>query len=213
MCVSMVEVYNETIRDLLTESNGSQPLNIQMRNKQLIITDVTEIEVKSAADIKTIMETGDKNRSVGATKMNTNSSRSHLLLLLRVQGTDKVTNAVTRGTLALVDLAGSERISKTEATGQRLVEAAAINKSLSALGQVFTALRTNAMHVPYRNSKLTQLMQGSLGGDGKACLFVNISPLASNLSETVSTLQFGSAAKQVQLGKATQNVTPGGKKK
>lgn len=212
MCVSMVEVYNETIRDLLTESNGSQPLNIQMRNKQLIITDVTEIEVKSAADIKTIMETGDKNRSVGATKMNTNSSRSHLLLLLRVQGTDKVTNAVTRGTLALVDLAGSERISKTEATGQRLVEAAAINKSLSALGQVFTALRTNAMHVPYRNSKLTQLMQGSLGGDGKACLFVNISPLASNLSETVSTLQFGSAAKQVQLGKATQNVTPGGKK-
>lgn len=144
--------------------------------------------------------------------MNTNSSRSHLLLLLRLQGTDKVTNAVTRGTLALVDLAGSERISKTEATGQRLVEAAAINKSLSALGQVFSALRTNAMHVPYRNSKLTQLMQGSLGGDGKACLFVNISPLASNLSETVSTLQFGSAAKQVQLGKATQNVTPGGKK-
>ena len=155
---------------------------------------------------------GDMNRSVGATKMNTNSSRSHLLLLLKLQGTDRVTNAVTRGTLTLVDLAGSERISKTEATGQRLVEAAAINKSLSALGQVFAALRTNAMHVPYRNSKLTQLMQSSLGGDGKACLFVNVSPLASNLSETVSTLQFGSAAKQVQLGKATQNVTPAPKK-
>lgn len=212
MCVSMVEVYNETVRDLLSESSGSQHLNIQMRNKQLVITDVTEIEVKLAADIKSIMEKGDMNRSVGATKMNTNSSRSHLLLLLRLQGTDKVTNAITRGTLTLVDLAGSERISKTEATGQRLVEAAAINKSLSALGQVFSALRTNAMHVPYRNSKLTQLMQGSLGGDGKACLFVNVSPLASNLSETVSTLQFGSAAKQVQLGKATQNVTPGPKK-
>ena len=150
---------------------------------------------------------GDSNRSVGATKMNTNSSRSHLLLLLKLHGTNRVTNAVTRGTLTLVDLAGSERISKTEATGQRLVEAAAINKSLSALGQVFAALRTNAMHVPYRNSKLTQLMQSSLGGDGKACLFVNVSPLASNLSETVSTLQFGSAAKQVELGKAKQNIT------
>jgi len=152
------------------------------------------------------------NRSVGATKMNTNRSRSHLLLLLKLQGSDRVTNAVTRGTLTLVDLAGSERISKTEATGQRLVEAAAINKSLSALGQVFAALRTNAMHVPYRNSKLTQLMQSSLGGDGKVCLFVNVSPLASNLSETLSTLQFGSAAKKVQLGKATQNVTPAPKK-
>ena len=150
---------------------------------------------------------GDSNRSVGATKMNTNSSRSHLLLLLKLHGTNRVTNAVTRGTLTLVDLAGSERISKTEATGQRLVEAAAINKSLSALGQVFAALRTNAMHVPYRNSKLTQLMQSSLGGDGKACLFVNVSPLASNLSETASTLQFGSAAKQVELGKAKQNIT------
>ncbi|KAL9969580.1 hypothetical protein ACROYT_G021810 [Oculina patagonica] len=207
MCVSMVEVYNETVRDLLSENSSSQQLNIQMRNKQLVITDVTEVEVKSAADIKSIMQKGDMNRSVGATKMNTNSSRSHLLLLLRLQGTDHVTNAVTRGTLTLVDLAGSERISKTEATGQRLVEAAAINKSLSALGQVFAALRTNAMHVPYRNSKLTQLMQNSLGGDGKACMFVNVSPLASNLSETVSTLQFGSAAKQVELGKATQNIT------
>lgn len=207
MCVSMVEVYNETVRDLLSENSSSQQLNIQMRNKQLVITDVTEVDVKSADDIKSIMQKGDMNRSVGATKMNTNSSRSHLLLLLRIQGTDHVTNAITRGSLTLVDLAGSERISKTEATGQRLVEAAAINKSLSALGQVFAALRTNAMHVPYRNSKLTQLMQSSLGGDGKACMFVNVSPLASNLSETVSTLQFGSAAKQVELGKATQNVT------
>jgi len=207
MCVSMVEVYNETVRDLLSENSSSRQLNIQMRNKQVVITDVTEVDVKSAADIKSIMQKGDMNRSVGATKMNTNSSRSHLLLLLKLQGTDHVTNAVTRGTLTLVDLAGSERISKTEATGQRLVEAAAINKSLSALGQVFAALRTNAMHVPYRNSKLTQLMQSSLGGDGKTCLFVNVSPLASNVSESVSTLQFGSAAKQVQLGKATQNVT------
>lgn len=138
--------------------------------------------------------------------MNTNSSRSHLVLILNIKGVNLVSNSISHGTLTLVDLAGSERISKTEATGQRLVEAAAINKSLSALGQVFTALRTNAMHVPYRNSKLTQLLQGALGGDGKACLFVNISPGESNLSETMSTLNFGAAAKQVQLGKAVQNI-------
>ena len=154
-----------------------------------------------------LLAPGDANRSVGTTKMNTNSSRSHLLLILRVQGTDHISRAVTHGALTLVDLAGSERISKTEATGQRLVEAAAINKSLTALGQVFTALKTNAMHVPYRNSKLTHLLQSSLGGDGKACVFVNVSPASSNLSESVSTLQFGSAAKQVQLGKAVKNVS------
>ena len=143
--------------------------------------------------------------------MNIHSSRSHLLLMLKLEGHDKVSRAVTRGTLTLVDLAGSERVSKTEATGQRLVEAAAINKSLSALGQVFTALRTNSMHVPYRNSKLTQLLQTALGGDGKTCLFANVSPAKSNLGETLSTLQFGSAARQVQLGKATQNVNRGSK--
>ena len=151
--------------------------------------------------------TGDANRSVGATKMNIHSSRSHLLLMLKLEGHDTVSRAVTRGTLTLVDLAGSERVSKTEATGQRLIEAAAINKSLTALGQVFMALRTNSMHVPYRNSKLTQLLQTSLGGDGKACLFANVSPAESNMSETLSTLQFGSAARQVQLGKASQNIT------
>lgn len=149
---------------------------------------------------------GNANRSVGETMMNTNSSRSHLVLILNIRGVDQISNSISQGTLTLVDLAGSERISKTAATGQRLVEAAAINKSLSALGQVFTALRTNAMHVPYRNSKLTQLLQGALGGDGKACLFVNISPAESNLSETLSSLNFGAAAKQVQLGKPVQNI-------
>ena len=177
------------------------------RKKRVQIESLRAINQQQALFCSFCAISGGQNRSVGATKMNTDSSRSHLLLLLKLHGTDRVTNAVTRGTLTLVDLAGSERISKTEATGQRLVEAAAINKSLSALGQVFGALRTNAMHVPYRNSKLTQLIQSSLGGDGKACLFVNVSPLASNLSETASTLQFGSAAKQVELGKAKQNIT------
>lgn len=109
----------------------------------------------------------------------------------------------------LVDLAGSERISRSEATGQRLVEAAAINKSLTALGQVFTALRTNALHIPYRNSKLTHLLQPALGGDSKACMFVNVSPTQMDLAETMSTLQFGQGARQVALGPAQKHVTKG----
>ena len=138
--------------------------------------------------------------------MNSSSSRSHLLVIINVTGMDQVSGQITNGKLMLVDLAGSERISKTEATGQRLVEAAAINKSLTSLGQVFSALKSRALHVPYRNSKLTYLLQGALGGDGKACLFVMVSPAQENLTETLSTLQFGSAARQVQLGKATKNV-------
>ena len=109
------------------------------------------------------------------------SSRSHLILTISVDGINQAANSVTHGKLTLVDLAGSERISKTEAAGQRLVEAAAINKSLTSLGQVhtcdysshtlyiqvFACLRNNSLHVPYRNSKLTHLLQSSLGGDAK----------------------------------------------
>jgi kinesin family protein C2/C3 len=123
--------------------------------------------------------------------MNSQSSRSHLLLQIVVTSKNTITNVTTVGKLTLVDLAGSERVSKSEATGQRLVEAAAINKSLSALGQVFTALRTNQPHVPYRNSKLTHVLQDSLGGDAKTCVFVNVSPAESNLPETIGTLKFG----------------------
>ncbi|KAG9342286.1 hypothetical protein JZ751_016788, partial [Albula glossodonta] len=133
------------------------------------------------------------------------SSRSHLILTLRVDGTDTISGVTSHGTLTLCDLAGSERISKTEAKGPRLLEAASINKSLTALGQVFSALKCNALHVPFRNSKLTHLLQPCLSGDAKACVFVNVSPDAKNMAETLSTLQFGSSIRQVVLGKATQH--------
>lgn len=143
-------------------------------------------------DVVRCLADGDANRTTAATKMNSHSSRSHLLLIVTVTGTDKVSGQKSVGKLTLVDLAGSERVGKTEATGQRLIEAAAINKSLSALGQVFTALRTSQTHIPYRNSKLTHILQDSLGGDAKCCVFVAVSPAESNLHETVGTLQFGS---------------------
>ncbi|XP_070558088.1 kinesin-like protein klp-3 isoform X2 [Ptychodera flava] len=205
LTVSLLEVYNENLQDLLT-SKGSPSLDIKMNGKKLVVQGLTEVEVKTIADIKAVMAKGDENRSVAATKMNSTSSRSHLLLIIQLEGVDKVSNATSYGSLTLVDLAGSERIAKTGATGQTLVEAAAINKSLTSLGQVFSSLRSNALHVPYRNSKLTHLLQPSLGGDAKAALFVNVSPAADNISETISTLTFGSNAKQVALGKATQNV-------
>jgi len=129
--------------------------------------------------------------------------------MITVRGQDKASGAVSTGILTLCDLAGSERVSKSGATGQRLTEIAAINKSLSALGQVLAALRSSQLHIPYRNSKLTHILQLSLGGDAKACLFVMLSPDEYNLSETMSTLQFGSNAQQVALGQAKKNVTKG----
>ncbi|XP_062514240.1 kinesin-like protein klp-3 isoform X2 [Corticium candelabrum] len=165
--VSVLEIYNETIVDLLASSEQATRLQTQTKGKQVLVLGITEAEVRTVEDVTDVLERGNQNRKVAQTAMNSSSSRSHLMLTLSLEGVDSVSKAVTRGKLMLVDLAGSERISRSEATGQRLVEAAAINKSLSALGQVFMALRTNALHIPYRNSKLTHLLQPALGGDAK----------------------------------------------
>ncbi|KAM8973115.1 uncharacterized protein RCH25_018787 [Pelodytes ibericus] len=201
--ISMLEIYNETLRDLLSQ-NGNTQLEIRSQGKTVTLPGLTETEVFTEDDIKKTMSFGEKNRTVASTKMNTESSRSHLMVILRVNGVDTISSVVSSATLTLCDLAGSERISKTEATGQRLVEAAAINKSLTALGQVFTALKSNALHVPYRNSKLTHLLQPSLSGHAKACVFVNISPDNRDVAETLSSLQFGSSIQQIALGKPIQ---------
>ena len=132
-----------------------------------------------------------------------------MVLTLEVTGIDAVTEEKTVGKLRMVDLAGSERNSKSGATGKQLVEANAINTSLSALGQVFIGLRAGDKHIPFRNSKLTHLLQDSLGGQSKTCFFVNISPSESNLQETMSTLQFGSSIRKVLL-KKNPAATPDG---
>ncbi|XP_059172548.1 uncharacterized protein LOC131953399 isoform X2 [Physella acuta] len=202
--VSMVEIYNETVQDLLSED--ARTLELSIIGNTVKIPNITEMLVEEVDDVKSIMKLGDSNRKTASTKMNSTSSRSHLVLMITVDGQDKVTGATSHGVLTLCDLAGSERISKTEAAGQRLVEAAAINKSLSALGQVFSALRESQLHIPYRNSKLTQILKPCLGGDAKACLFVNISPDISNYPESCNTLEFGGNARQIALGQAKQNV-------
>ncbi|XP_035257261.1 kinesin-like protein KIN-14R isoform X2 [Anguilla anguilla] len=205
--ISMLEVYNDSLNDLLAKS-ATGHLEIRTQGKSVSVPGLTAVEVKTEEDILSVMELGEKNRKIASTKMNIESSRSHLILTLRVDGTDTVSGATSRGTLTLCDLAGSERISKTEAKGARLLEAASINKSLTALGQVFSALKSNALHVPFRNSKLTHLLQPCLSGDAKACVFVNVSPEPKDLPETLSTLQFGSSVRQVALGRAAQHAMP-----
>ncbi|XP_061085066.1 kinesin-like protein KIFC3 [Conger conger] len=205
--ISMLEIYNDSLNDLLAKGPAGH-LEIRAQGKSVTVPGLTAMDVETEEHILNVMELGEKNRKIASTKMNIQSSRSHLILTLRVEGTDSVSGATSHGTLTLCDLAGSERISKTEATGARLLEAASINKSLTALGQVFSALKCNALHVPFRNSKLTHLLQPCLSGDAKACVFVNVSPEPANLSETLSTLQFGSSIRQVVLGKATQHVAP-----
>jgi hypothetical protein len=148
------------------------------------------------------MREGEANRSTGATAMNARSSRSHSVVIVRVEAVSRETNVKTRGALFLVDLAGSERVARSEASGDRLLEARHINKSLSALGDVVSALQHRASHVPYRNSKLTTLLRGALGPNGKALLFAHVSPCAASADESVSTLAFAERAAAVELGKA-----------
>ncbi|KAL4592569.1 hypothetical protein LXL04_005569 [Taraxacum kok-saghyz] len=145
------------------------------------------------------------NRAVGATALNERSSRSHSVLTVHVRGVDLETNAILRGNLHLVDLAGSERVDRSEATGERLKEAQHINKSLSALGDVIFALSQKSQHVPYRNSKLTQVLQTSLGGQAKTLMFVQLNPDVDSFSESISTLKFAQRVSGVELGAARSN--------
>ncbi|KAF6025685.1 hypothetical protein EB796_015936 [Bugula neritina] len=205
LSLSMVEIYNEIIQDLLTAE--CNVVTAQQVGNNVTMQGLTTHIVNTTEDITELMNMGMTNRTVASTKMNSESSRSHLLIVLTVEGRDLTTQVRTKGTLTLVDLAGSERVAKSEVSGQQLVEAVAINRSLSALGQVFSALGKSALHVPFRNSKLTQVLQPSLSGDAKAALFVAVSPAELNLSETLSTLTFGSNAKQIELGKPKKNIT------
>lgn len=202
--VSLLEIYNDSIIDLLsTVSVEDQTCALRMdpATGNGFVTDLTWRGISTIEDVVSALVDGEKNRSVACTKMNSASSRSHLVLTLEVKGYDKVSEQHTVGKLRMVDLAGSERNSKSGATGKQLVEANAINKSLSALGQCFISLQQGANHVPFRNSKLTHLLQDSLGGQSKTCFFVNISPAESNLQETISTLQFGMNIRKVLLKK------------
>ncbi|XP_040385227.1 kinesin-like protein KIN-14Q isoform X2 [Oryza brachyantha] len=203
--VQMIEIYNEQVRDLL-QDGGNRRLEIRNTSqKGLAVPDASIVPVTSASDVVELMNQGQKNRAVGSTAINDRSSRSHSCLSVQVQGKDLTSGTLLRGCMHLVDLAGSERVDKSEVVGDRLKEAQYINKSLSALGDVIASLAQKNSHVPYRNSKLTQLLQDSLGGQAKTLMFVHISPELDAVGETISTLKFAERVASVELGAAKAN--------
>ncbi|PON40537.1 Kinesin-like protein [Parasponia andersonii] len=203
--VQMIEIYNEQVRDLLVTDGTNKRYPFRFSQTGLSVPDANLVPVSSTADVIDLMNLGQKNRAVGATALNDRSSRSHSCLTVHVQGRDLTSGTVLRGCMHLVDLAGSERVDKSEVTGDRLKEAQHINKSLSALGDVIASLAQKNPHVPYRNSKLTQLLQDSLGGQAKTLMFVHISPEPDAIGETISTLKFAERVATVELGAAKVN--------
>lgn len=204
--VSMLEVYNEKIRDLLVEDTEQQPTK-KLEIKQSAegtqeVPGLSEVAVFKTDEVWEILKSGSRVRSVGSTNANELSSRSHCLLRVTVRGENLVNGQRTRSHLWLVDLAGSERVGKIEVEGERLKESQFINKSLSALGDVISALASKTSHIPYRNSKLTHILQSSLGGDCKTLMFVQISPSSSDLGETICSLNFASRVRGVEHGPA-----------
>jgi kinesin family protein 5 len=198
--VSYIEIYMERIKDLLEPTRSNSELVIREdKTKGIYISGVTEATVESYDELLSIMTTGSTNRAVAATKMNEGSSRSHSVFSITVSLRNTSTFITKVGKLVLVDLAGSEMVKKTNAQGQQLEEAKTINKSLSALGQVINALACEKQgHIPFRDSKLTRILQDSLGGNSKTVLVVNISASIFDTSETLSTLRFGMRAKGIQ---------------
>ncbi|KAK9685145.1 kinesin-like nuclear fusion protein [Basidiobolus ranarum] len=202
-----VEIYNETIHDLLGTGEIGKKHDIRhLANGKTIVTDVTTLMLDGPNKVSELMKKAGQNRAVASTQCNDRSSRSHSVFTLRLTGSNVLTGEISEGILNLIDLAGSERLSSSKATGDRLRETQAINKSLSSLGDVIYALANKENHIPYRNSKLTYLLQNSLGGNSKTLMFVNISPLPSNFGETLCSLRFATKVNNCQIGTARKVV-------
>ncbi|KAL9155131.1 hypothetical protein ABFS82_10G162400 [Erythranthe guttata] len=204
--VQMVEIYNEQVRDLLAEDSCTKKLEIRtcVSDDSLALPEATLRPVQSATDVINLMRLGEINRAVGSTAINITSSRSHSILSVHVHGEDS-SGSKLRSCLHLVDLAGSERVDKSEVTGDGLREAQHINKSLACLIDVMTALSQKQSHIPYRNSKLTLLLQNSLGGNAKTLMFAHVNPEGDSFGETMSTLKFAQRVSTVELGAARAN--------
>ncbi|KIV95781.1 hypothetical protein PV10_03396 [Exophiala mesophila] len=227
---SFVEVYNEELRDLLGKDGESEKsgkkheIRHDMVNLDTTITDVNTLSLDSQEQVEGILAQAMSRRSVAATKANERSSRSHSVFILRLKGQNSITGKKCKGTLNLVDLAGSERLSHSKAEGARLKETQAINKSLSCLGDVIGALGQQQSgfnprdsvngssagsggHIPYRNSKLTHLLQLSLGGNSKTLMFVMVAPEKKCLSETITSLKFADKVSRTRIGVARKTTT------
>jgi len=200
VAASYVEIYMEKIRDLLDRTKTKVNLEVRVDLQRGVYVDgATEVVVSSKEEMKTLMEQGSHRRHVSATGMNEESSRSHAIFMITCAQKCRKDGTMKTGKIFLVDLAGSEMVSKTGVQDKRLEEAKHINKSLSALGNVIKALTdSKSNYVPYRDSKLTRMLQDSLGGGARTALIVACSPSSYNISETISTLRFGTRAKFIK---------------
>jgi len=214
MRVSFLEIYNETIRDLLRDEEiGEKKHEIKVNpDGSRLVTDLTikPLEPKDADAVNEVMQMAAKYRTVGSTNMNDVSSRSHSVFTLHLTAVHAESNQKLKGMLNLCDLAGSERLKRSGASGDQAKEAVSINKSLSALTNVFVSIGSKAGHVPYRNSKLTWLLQPSLSGDGKTLMIVNLSPTEMSSQESLSSLRFASQVNKCELGAAKRSIQDAG---
>ncbi|PFH62172.1 hypothetical protein XA68_14841 [Ophiocordyceps unilateralis] len=211
LTLSYLEIYNETIRDLLVPGGSKQGLMLREDSNQAVtVTGLTSHHPRHVQEVMDMIVQGNEYRTVSPTEANATSSRSHAVLQINVSQKDRnadVSEPHTMATLSIIDLAGSERASVTKNRGERLTEGANINKSLLALGSCINALcdRRQRAHVPYRNSKLTRLLKFSLGGNCKTVMIVCVSPSSAHFDETQNTLRYANRAKNIQT-KVTRNV-------
>ena len=206
---SFLQIYNEKLFDLLQDAKGDRPLNIREdKHCGIFVEGQSEYAVTNAADCFTLLKRGESNRCTRQTRSNIHSSRSHTIFQLLIESNQPNQKGVIfRGKLNLCDLAGSEKIHKDEVMGQQhLLELKRINLSLSCLGKVIQSLAQGkkASHISYRESKITRLLQDSLGGNTKTALIATVSPIIDHSEETISTLKFADRAKKI-MTKVTAN--------
>ena len=210
--VSLMEIYNEQVYDLLSQSGGGNSgtgLDIrQAPDGSVSVPGLHKVVVQNLDDVMEVFSKGSASRATTSTNLNEHSSRSHLIMLIDVDTVQGDAQPV-RSKLFLVDLAGSERVGKSGVTGVALKEAQYINKSLSALGDVMEALDQKAKFVPYRNSKLTYLLQDALGGNSRTMMVVTVCPTDLTSDETLFTLQFATRVRNITIGVAKKNTANG----
>lgn len=202
---SFLEIYNEEVTDLLTPSSTGLQIRDGDLKKGVYVQGLSETEVLNADDVLQLIAAGSENRQMAATRMNERSSRSHSVFTATIESHERTPAGVLHvrfSKMNLIDLAGSERVGKSGAHGQQLTEAKSINRSLAVLGRVISALverqRRPSVHIPYRDSRLTFLLQESLGGNSRTCIVANVTPAADSAGETYSTLAFASGAKSIR---------------
>ncbi|KAJ2005854.1 kinesin-like nuclear fusion protein [Coemansia thaxteri] len=206
-----LEIYNETLQDLLAPTGRGAQTNDKQAKLDIYqdseghtrVKNVTTVKVDSAERVHWLLARAADNRTVAATNCNERSSRSHSVFTLFLRGTNALTGESSSGVLNLIDLAGSERLANSGSSGDRLKETQAINKSLACLGDVIAALAKGSRHIPYRNSKLTHLLQESLGaGNSKTLMFVCVNPSPGSAQESLCSLQFATKVNSCQIGTA-----------